>query len=128
MLFDTYGEQAPSERTCREWFQRFRNGDFDLKDRERSVQPKKFEDSQLQALLDEDPAQTQAELALELSVNRATISRRLHEMGKIRKLGKWVPHQLSEKQLEARVTACRKNLEDHKRTNFLYRIVTGDEK
>ncbi|KYM76643.1 hypothetical protein ALC53_12938 [Atta colombica] len=25
-----YGEAAISERTCREWFQRFKNGDFDV--------------------------------------------------------------------------------------------------
>ena len=28
MLSNTYGEAAISERTCREWFQRFKNGDF----------------------------------------------------------------------------------------------------
>ncbi|GFY20372.1 uncharacterized protein TNCV_210041 [Trichonephila clavipes] len=26
------GEAAISERTCREWFQRFKNGDFDVED------------------------------------------------------------------------------------------------
>ncbi|KYN15804.1 Transcription initiation factor IIA subunit 2 [Trachymyrmex cornetzi] len=30
MLSNTYGEAAISERTCREWFQRFKNGDFDV--------------------------------------------------------------------------------------------------
>ena len=30
MLLNTYGEAAISERTCREWFQRFKNGDFDV--------------------------------------------------------------------------------------------------
>ncbi|GFX65701.1 uncharacterized protein TNCV_4093931 [Trichonephila clavipes] len=29
MLSNTYGEAAIRERTCREWFQRFKNGDFD---------------------------------------------------------------------------------------------------
>ncbi|GFY00466.1 hypothetical protein TNCV_1665051 [Trichonephila clavipes] len=32
MLLNTYGEAAISERTCREWFQRFKNGDFDVED------------------------------------------------------------------------------------------------
>ena len=31
-LSNTYGEAAISERTCREWFQRFKNGDFDVED------------------------------------------------------------------------------------------------
>ena len=30
MLSKTYSEAAISERTCREWFQRFKNGDFDV--------------------------------------------------------------------------------------------------
>ena len=30
ILSNTYGEAAISERTCREWFQRFKNGDFDV--------------------------------------------------------------------------------------------------
>ncbi|GFY14613.1 peroxisomal [Trichonephila clavipes] len=32
MLSNTHGEAAISERTCREWFQRFKNGDFDVED------------------------------------------------------------------------------------------------
>ncbi|GFX65334.1 hypothetical protein TNCV_3168811 [Trichonephila clavipes] len=32
MLSNTYGEAAISERTCRECFQRFKNGDFDVED------------------------------------------------------------------------------------------------
>jgi len=33
MLSNAYDEAAISERTCREWFQRFENGDFDVEDR-----------------------------------------------------------------------------------------------
>ncbi|GFX00588.1 uncharacterized protein TNCV_2235951 [Trichonephila clavipes] len=32
MLSNTYGEASISERTCRDWSQRFKNGDFDVKD------------------------------------------------------------------------------------------------
>ncbi|GFY23747.1 mariner Mos1 transposase [Trichonephila clavipes] len=32
MLSNTYGEAAISERTCREWFQRFKNCDFKVED------------------------------------------------------------------------------------------------
>ncbi|GFW33315.1 uncharacterized protein TNCV_2859921 [Trichonephila clavipes] len=30
MLSNIYGKAAISERMCREWFQRFKNGDFDV--------------------------------------------------------------------------------------------------
>jgi len=36
------------------WFQRFKIGDFDVADKEHEKPPKKYEDVELQALLDED--------------------------------------------------------------------------
>ena len=33
MFLSSYGEAALSERTCREWCQRFKSGDFDVEDR-----------------------------------------------------------------------------------------------
>ena len=33
MLSSTYNEVVLSEKTCREWFQRFKSGDFDAEDR-----------------------------------------------------------------------------------------------
>ena len=53
MLSNTYGEAAISERTCREWFQRFKNGDFDI---ETGIggREKVFEDAELEALLEQD--------------------------------------------------------------------------
>ena len=39
------------------------DGDFSIEDKPRSGQPKKFEDKELKALLEEDQSQTQEELA-----------------------------------------------------------------
>ena len=36
LLVEAYSEAALSERSCREWFQKFKNGEFDVKDKERS--------------------------------------------------------------------------------------------
>jgi len=90
--------------------------------------PKKFEDSELQALLDEDDAQTQQQFADQLNVIREAVSIRLKSMGKIQKMGKWVPHELNERQQENRKTTCEMLLARYKRKLFLHRIVTGDEK
>jgi len=30
-----YGDETLSKKTCRVWFERFRNGDFDVRDKER---------------------------------------------------------------------------------------------
>jgi len=59
LLEKAYGEHAQSKTTCEDWFKRFRNGDFDTEDKERSGRPKTFEDADLQALLDENDTQTQ---------------------------------------------------------------------
>ena len=33
LLIETYGEAALSERSCREWFKKFKNGKFDNEDK-----------------------------------------------------------------------------------------------
>ena len=50
-------------RTCETWFRQFKSGDFDLTDNEHPGAAGKFEDEELQALLDEDPTQSQQQLA-----------------------------------------------------------------
>jgi len=49
----------------------------------------------LQALLDEDDAQTQ-QLADQLNATRKAVSIRLKSIGKIQKMGKWVLHELKD--------------------------------
>ena len=83
ILMEVYGEHALAERTCQKWFAQFKSSDFDLKDEERPGQPKKFEDEELEALLDEDCCQTQEEIAESLGVTQADISKRLKAAGYI---------------------------------------------
>ncbi|GFT13056.1 mariner Mos1 transposase [Trichonephila clavipes] len=71
-------------------------------------------------LLDDDPTQTQQQLAKALNVSQETISRRLRATGKINKLGKWVPHDLNERQMENRKVTCELLLQSHERKSFLY--------
>ena len=54
LLVETYGKAAWSERSCREWFQKFKYGEFDIEDKERNRRPKVYEDAELEALLDQD--------------------------------------------------------------------------
>ena len=61
LLVERYGKVALSEESCSEWFQKFKNGEFDIEDRERSRRPKVYEDVELNALLDQDSCQTQEE-------------------------------------------------------------------
>ena len=54
LLAETYGEAALSERSCRECFRKFKNGEFDIEDKERGGRPKVYKDAELEALLDQD--------------------------------------------------------------------------
>ena len=63
ILVEVYGEHALAEQTCQKWFAQFKSGHFGLEDEERPGQPKKFEDEELEALLDEYCCQTQEQLA-----------------------------------------------------------------
>ncbi|GFT93006.1 mariner Mos1 transposase [Trichonephila clavipes] len=73
---------------CYRWFEKFQNGDFDVRNEECGRPAKKFEDAELQALLDEDDGQTQEHLVEQLNVDQSTVSRRLKAMDKIIKVGR----------------------------------------
>ena len=51
MLVEVYGDNAPTDKSCREWFRRFKNGDFRVEDKPRCGQSKKFEHKELETLL-----------------------------------------------------------------------------
>ncbi|GFW80959.1 mariner Mos1 transposase [Trichonephila clavipes] len=103
---DTYGEAAISERTCREWFQRFKNGDFEVEDQHCGGREKVFEDAELEALLDQDSCQTQQELSGSWGVTQQAISKRLKVMGMIQIQGNWVLYELKPRDVERRLSAC----------------------
>jgi len=68
-LVETYGDNALSETTCRDWFRRFN-------------------------------------ACRAIGVSQAAISMRLHAMGKVQKIGKWIPHEMNDKQMERRQNTC----------------------
>ncbi|GFV28979.1 mariner Mos1 transposase [Trichonephila clavipes] len=63
MLVKAYGGNALSRAQCYRWFEKFQNGDFDVRNEERGRPAKKLEEAELQALFDEDDGQTQTHLA-----------------------------------------------------------------
>jgi len=121
MLVEAYSDNTLSETTCRDWFPRFKDDNFDLSDKKRENRPRKVEDCQLQTLLDEDDTQSQKMLAEQLGVSQAAISMRIHAMGKIQKIGKWVPHELNDRQMERRQNTYQILLAKQKRKSFLHR-------
>ncbi len=127
-ICSAYGEEALDVRTCQYWFARFRTGDFDLNDKERTGRPVEANDALLEELLQEDPRRSTRELAFEMSVSQTTVCERLRALGKVQKVGKWVPHQLSEINISQRLKICVSLASRQKKKSFLWKIVTGDEK
>ena len=79
-------------------------------------------------LLEEDPRQSTRELANKLQVDQSNVLRRLHAIRKINKVGKWEPHKLMEININQRLNTCISLLAKYKKKDFLWKIVTGDEK
>ncbi len=57
LLSEAYPLSGLSAKMCEFCFRRFKDGDFDVSDKERPRQPKKYENTELLALLDENSAQ-----------------------------------------------------------------------
>jgi len=122
ILVEAYGDNALLETMCRDWFRRFNDDNFDLSEN----RPRKVEDCQLQALLDEDDTQSQKMLAaigcFSSSHFHAAICH--GEGSKDRKMDA----ELNDRQMERRQNTGQILLARQKRKSFLHQIVTGDEK
>lgn len=123
-----FGSGTTNERTVRWWFSKFRSGDESMQDEKHGSRPIVLDNEQLQAAIEADPRKTTRELAEELHVEHTTVVRHLKEIGKVKKLDSWVPHELTDKQKYHRLEVSSSLLLRNKVDPFLERIVTCDEK
>ena len=120
-------------RQAQEWFARFRSGDFNLNDHERSGRPSTTDDALLEELINSDPRLTTEQIQIlnrtnTLGCSATTVKTHLHMIGKSYKAGVWVPHELTEKNKAVRQSVCQALILKNNSDPFLQRIVTGDEK
>lgn len=127
---DAFGAGTVSKATAKDWFARFRGGDFDLDDRPRSGRPSVVDDSLLRAAIEANPYQSTRELAERFEVDQKTIFNHLHAMGKVCKFSQWVPHNLSDadRRRRADIVAQLLSSSSINTTSWLESIITGDEK
>ncbi|VDO74190.1 unnamed protein product [Heligmosomoides polygyrus] len=123
-----WGEDSANERTVRRWYQKFRVGDVDLEDKDRSGRPAKCDDGRLKERVEADSRGTVREMGRELQISRTTISRHIEAIGKVKKLDKWVPHELTEEQQRCRLDICSSLTIRNENDPFLDRVITCDEK
>lgn len=127
-LCAVYGNDALKERQCRNWFAKFRSGDFSLQDEHRSGRPVKVDDDKIKAILDSDPHSTTQEIANELKISHSSVENHLKQLGYVNKLDVWVPHELTEIHRTKRINVCDSLLKRNEYDPFLKRMITGDEK
>ena len=75
-----------------------------------------------------NPRTTVREISNQLNVSFKTVHNYLNLIGKVKKLDKWVPHELNEFQKNLRLEISSSLLIRNKNEPFLDRIVTCDEK
>ncbi|KFD63194.1 hypothetical protein M514_24669 [Trichuris suis] len=112
-----FGPGSVSKSTAGYWFRKFASGCESLEDSPRTGRPSSIDNQALKELVESDPTQTQDEMALKLG-----------QLGKVKKLYKWVPHELSDQQMFRRLEVCSSLLRRNETDPFLDRIVTVDEK
>ncbi|KAK1118283.1 hypothetical protein K0M31_015325 [Melipona bicolor] len=76
-LCAVYGDEALKERQCRNWFERFRSGDFSLKNAQRSGRPVEVDETHIKAIIDSDRHSTTRDIAEKLNVSHTCIEKQL---------------------------------------------------
>ena len=72
------------------WFKKFCKGDESLKDEEHSGQISEVDNNQLRASIEADPLKTTELVAQELNNDYSKVIWHLKQIGKVKKLDKWV--------------------------------------
>lgn len=127
-LCQAFGEDVASLKTCYNWYSRFASGDYAVEDKPRSGRPSEVDNDALRELVESDPRLTVREMSSILGCSHSTIADHLAKIGKVSKLGSWVPHELTQKDRDQRSDACTLLLSRRRHFNWLDSILTGDEK
>ena len=114
-------------RKVQRWFNRSRSGDLCLEEEDGRGRPSQVDNDEHKALVKANPRTKVHELGAALGVCAQTVSTHLAAIGKVKKLGKWVPHDLKETHKIKRLEVASSWLIRNKTEAFLGRIVTCDE-
>ena len=93
-------------KTVQRWFQRFRSGNENVKNGPRGRPKPAVRDNELKNLIEQNPRTTVRKISLKLNTSHSTVSRHLKKIGKVKKMDRFVPHQLNESQRNRRLTVC----------------------
>ena len=121
----TFGPETANEHIVKQWFKKFCKDDEPLEDEESSGRPLEVDQQPDERIIQAGPFTTTWEVARELSVDYSLIVWHLKQIGKVKKLGKWVPHELTANQKNCLEVSS--SLLLHSNELFLDQIVTCNE-
>ena len=95
-IHNTFAPETANECTVQWWFKEFCRGGRSVEDEEHSGQPSEVDNDQMRSIIEADPLTTEQEVAQELNIHHSMVVGHLKQIGKVKKLDKWVPHELTE--------------------------------
>ena len=125
---NAFGPGTANECTVQQYFKTFSKGDKSLEGEESSGWPLEVDNDQLRAIIKADPLTTTQEVAKELNIDLSMVDWQLKQIGKVKKLNKWVSHELTKNQknhcfeVSSSLILCNNN------ESLLNQIVTCNEK
>ena len=127
-ITETYNDFNISLRTIQRWFIKFRKGENIFGKKENSGRPEKYDSSIIDELVRDNPFLTLKEMSNTLDIPETSIYNYLKRLGKVNKLGSFIPYNLNESQKKKRFDICKNLISKNESDPFLKRIITGDEK
>ncbi|KOX69382.1 Histone-lysine N-methyltransferase SETMAR [Melipona quadrifasciata] len=103
-IFTVYGSGTTTIRTVGNWFKKFRAGNFELKDEDRSGRPATTDTDIIKTVLIENPRYSVREIVDATNIPKTTVHKHLIKIGYRYEV--WVPHLLTETGLMNRVSTC----------------------
>ncbi|KOX68982.1 Histone-lysine N-methyltransferase SETMAR [Melipona quadrifasciata] len=91
-IFTVYGSGTTTIRTVRDWFKKFRAGNFELKDEDRSGRPATTDTDIIKTVLTENPRYSVREIVDATNIPKTTVHEHLIKIGYANRYEVWVPH------------------------------------
>ena len=113
-----FGKDAVSLRSCQRWFEKFRSGNFSVKDSSRTSRPTEINTDKIKVLLDENPYLTARDIAEDLQISHTSVLNHIRKIGYVNRLDAWVPYALTEAQLARRTEICDSLIRREKNHSF----------
>ena len=92
-ISNTFGPVTANKPTVQRWFKEFCKEVESLEDEKCSGWPSEIDNDQLKAIIEADSLTTTQEDARELNINHSMVIQHLKQIGKVKTLDEWVPHE-----------------------------------